>query len=162
MGRFCLFACTGLTGRFRRGHSFFYSLASLLKLIRSEKGNVLISEKFLYDEEQKQFSKQNVGSANERKSKEKSKNSASKRHWWSVSGLNRTSLHACGSIWNKSKLRHEIFLFSLQFSATLINLAQNGQMLHDNVWAMKLIAALLLTFTSHIRPVPSPQGVLAC
>jgi len=29
-------------------------------------------------------------------------------------------------------LRHEIFLFSLQFSATLINLAQNGQILYEN------------------------------
>jgi len=41
---------------------------------------------------------------NERKSKEKSKNFASRRHWWSVSGLNRTSFQACGSISNKSKL----------------------------------------------------------
>jgi len=31
-------------------------------------------------------------------------------------------------------------------------------MLHDNCWAIRLIAALLLTFMSHIRPVPSPQG----
>jgi len=29
-------------------------------------------------------------------------------------------------------LRHEIFLFSLQFSATLINLAQNGQIFYEN------------------------------
>jgi len=29
-------------------------------------------------------------------------------------------------------LRHEIFLFLLQFSATLINLAQNGQIFHEN------------------------------
>jgi len=29
-------------------------------------------------------------------------------------------------------LRHEILLFSLQFSATLINLAQNGQMFYEN------------------------------
>jgi len=29
-------------------------------------------------------------------------------------------------------LRHEIFLFSLQFSATLINLAQNGQSFYGN------------------------------
>jgi len=29
-------------------------------------------------------------------------------------------------------LRHEIFLFSLQLSATLINLAQNGQIFYDN------------------------------
>jgi len=28
-------------------------------------------------------------------------------------------------------LRHEIFLFLLQFSATLTNLAQNGKMFHD-------------------------------
>jgi len=71
-------------------------------------------------------------------------------------------------------LGHVIFLFSLQFSATLINLAQNGQMFYDNqvhklnltkmgkmfydnCWAIRLIAALLLTFMSHIRPVLSPQ-----
>jgi len=64
--------------------------------------------------------------------------------------------------------------FSLQFSATLINLAQNGQifyenqalkgklaqngqMLYDNCWAIRLIAALLLTFMSHIGLVPSLQ-----
>jgi len=29
-------------------------------------------------------------------------------------------------------LRHEIFLFSLQFSATLINLAKNGQIFYEN------------------------------
>jgi len=29
-------------------------------------------------------------------------------------------------------VRHEIFLFSLQFSATLINLAQNGQIFYEN------------------------------
>jgi len=28
-------------------------------------------------------------------------------------------------------LRHDIFLFSLQFSATLINLAQNGQIFYE-------------------------------
>ena len=37
-------------------------------------------------------------------------------------------------------------------------LAQNGQMLYENSWAIRLIAALLLNFMSHIRPVPSPQG----
>ena len=58
MGRFCLFAYTGLTDRFRHVRGFFYKLASLLKLIRSEKSNVLILENFLYDEEQRQFSKQ--------------------------------------------------------------------------------------------------------
>jgi len=31
--------------------------------MRSEKNNMLILEKILYDEEQKQFSKKNVGSA---------------------------------------------------------------------------------------------------
>jgi len=40
---------------------FFYNLASLLKLIRSEKNKGLILENFLYDEEQKQFSKQKCG-----------------------------------------------------------------------------------------------------
>jgi len=29
-------------------------------------------------------------------------------------------------------LRHKIFLVSLQFSATLINLAQNGQIFYEN------------------------------
>jgi len=29
-------------------------------------------------------------------------------------------------------LRHEIFLFSLQYSVTLINLAQNGQSFYEN------------------------------
>jgi len=58
MGRFCFFACTGLTDRFRRARGILYNLASLLKLIRSEKNNVLILENSLYDEEQKQFFKQ--------------------------------------------------------------------------------------------------------
>jgi len=31
-------------------------------------------------------------------------------------------------------------------------------MLYDNCWAIRLIAALPLTFMSHIPPVPSPQG----
>jgi len=31
-------------------------------------------------------------------------------------------------------------------------------LLYDNCWAIRLIAPLLLTFMSHIRPVPSPQG----
>jgi len=61
MGRFCLFAYTGLTDRFRHARGFFYKLASLPKLIRSEKNNVLILENFLYDEELKQFSKQKCG-----------------------------------------------------------------------------------------------------
>jgi len=62
---------------------------------------VLILEIFLYDEEQKQFSKQKCWKCSKQmneKKKEKSKNSASKRHWWSVKGLNRTSFQACGSI----------------------------------------------------------------
>jgi len=47
---------------------------------------VLILEKILNDKEQKQFSKQmwEVLLTNEQKSKEKSKNSASRRDWWSV------------------------------------------------------------------------------
>jgi len=54
MGRFCFFAYTGLTDRFRRARGSLYNLVSLLKLIRSEKTtkkNVLILEKFLYDED---------------------------------------------------------------------------------------------------------------
>jgi len=31
-------------------------------------------------------------------------------------------------------------------------------MLYDSGWAIRLIAALLLTFMSHIRPVSSPHG----
>jgi len=61
MGRFCLFAYTGLAERFRRARGFLYHLASLLKLIRSEKNNVLIVENFLYGEEQKPCSKQKCG-----------------------------------------------------------------------------------------------------
>jgi len=57
MGRFRLFAYIAQTDRFRRAREFLYNLASLLKLIRSEKNSVLILENFLYDEEQKQFSK---------------------------------------------------------------------------------------------------------
>jgi len=45
MGRFCLFAYTGLTDRFRHARGFLFNLASLLKLIRPEKNNVLILEK---------------------------------------------------------------------------------------------------------------------
>jgi len=46
----------------------------------------------------------------------------------------------------------------LRKSGTSGKLAQNGQMLYDNCWAIRLIAALLLTFMSHIGLVPSPQG----
>jgi len=82
MGRSCLFAYTGLTDRFRRVRGFLYNLASLLKLIRSEKNSVLIQENLFYDEEPKQFSKQKTKSAlSERKNKEKSKNYASRRVW---------------------------------------------------------------------------------
>jgi len=58
MGGFCVFAYTGLTDRFRRACWFLYNLASLLKLIQPEKNSVLILENFVYDEEQKQLSKQ--------------------------------------------------------------------------------------------------------
>jgi len=85
MGRFCLFAHAELTERFRRARGFLYNLASLLKLIRSEKKRVDFW-KILQIEEQKRFSKQmwQVLLANERKSDEKSKNSASRRRWCSV------------------------------------------------------------------------------
>jgi len=36
----------------------------------------------------------------------------------------------------------------------------NLPMLCGNYWVIRLIAALLLTFMSHIRPVPPPQGDL--
>jgi len=61
IGRICLFAYKGLTDRFGRECGFLYNFVSLLKLIGSEKNNVLILEIFLYDEEQKQFSKQKYG-----------------------------------------------------------------------------------------------------
>jgi len=63
MGRVSLFVYTGLTDRFRRARGFLYNLASLLKLSRSEKNNVLVLENFLYNEDQKQFSNKSVGSA---------------------------------------------------------------------------------------------------
>jgi len=47
----------------------------------------------------------------------------------------------------------------LRKSGTWGKLARNGQMLY-NCWEIRLIAALLLTFMSHMRPVPSPQGDL--
>jgi len=74
---------------------------------------VLILENVLYDEEQKLFSKQmwEVLLTNERKNKEKSKNSASRRHWKSVKGLNRTLFQACGSICYKSKLGRDMKFF---------------------------------------------------
>jgi len=61
MGRFCLFAYTGPADRSRRARGFLYHLVSLLKLIRSEKNDVLIVENFLYGEEQKPCSKQKCG-----------------------------------------------------------------------------------------------------
>jgi len=61
MQRFSLFAYIGLTDRLRRARGFLYNLASLLKLIRSERNDVLILENFLNDEEQEQFSKQKCG-----------------------------------------------------------------------------------------------------
>jgi len=61
MGRFCLFSYAALTDTFRRACGILYNLPSILKLIRLEKNNVLILEKFLCDEEQKQFSKQKCG-----------------------------------------------------------------------------------------------------
>jgi len=85
MGRFCLFVYSGLTDRFRRARGFLYNLASLLKLIRSEKTwwfwiffiwwkTKAILQTKLWE----------VLLTNERKSKETSKISASRRHWWSV------------------------------------------------------------------------------
>ena len=76
MSRFCLFAYTGLTDsdRFRRARGFLYNLASLLKLIRSEKNNVLILEKFLYDDEQTQFSKQKCGKCSKQMNEKGKKN----------------------------------------------------------------------------------------
>jgi len=61
MGRFCLVAYTGLTVGLKRARGIFFNLASLPKLIRSEKNNVWTLENFLYNEEQKQFFKQKCG-----------------------------------------------------------------------------------------------------
>jgi len=74
MGTFCLIAYAGLTDRFRRARGFLYNLASLLKLLRSERKNVLILEIFLYDEEQKQFSKQKCGLCSQQMNKKEKKN----------------------------------------------------------------------------------------
>jgi len=63
MGRFCLFAYTGLTDRLRRVW-VFVQLSKSSQAHRIRKNNVLILEKFLYDEEQKQFSKQKCGKCN--------------------------------------------------------------------------------------------------
>jgi len=75
MGRFCIFAHTGPTDRFRRARGFFYNLASLLKLIRSDKNNVLILENFVYDEEQKHVPKQKCGKYSWERNKKVKKNS---------------------------------------------------------------------------------------
>jgi len=173
MGRFCLCAYTGLTDRFRRPRGFLYNLASLLKLIRSEKKQCVTFGKIFVWWRTKAILQTKMWElllTNEWKSKEKSKNSASRRRWWSVEGLNRTSFQACGSICNKSKVGWvtEFFYFFiaifrhinqpcpnwaifLRKSGTQGKLAQNGQMLHDNCWAIRLITALLLTFMSHIQ-----------
>jgi len=49
----------------------------------------------------------------------------------------------------------------LRKSGTSGKLAQNGQMLYENCWAIRLIAALLLTFMSHMPQVSSAQGDMA-
>ena len=46
----------------------------------------------------------------------------------------------------------------LRKSGTYRKHAQNGQMLYDNCWAIRLIVALLSTFMSQLLSVPSPQG----
>jgi len=38
-----------------------------------------------------------------------------------------------------------------------VNLPKMGKCFYDNFWAIRLIAAQLLTFITHTRPVPSPQ-----
>jgi len=86
MGRFCLFAFTGLTDRFRHARGFF-TTQHVLSRSSDQKKNVLILENFLYDEEQKQFRNKKLWEVFltfELKSKEKSENSSSRRHWWSV------------------------------------------------------------------------------
>jgi len=73
MGRFCLFAYTGLTDRFRHARVFLQvSKSSQAHPIR--KNNVLILENFLYDEEQKQFSKQKCGKCSQRINEKVKKN----------------------------------------------------------------------------------------
>jgi len=109
---------------------------------------------------------------NERKIKEKSKNSARRRHWWSVESLNRTSFQNGGSTCNKSKIGWDMkfFLFSFYFcnfqphKSTLDKMGKcfttimhirwtcpnwvNGL---RQFWTISLIPALLLAFMSHIR-----------
>jgi len=82
MGRFCLLTYTGLTDRFRRASGFLYNLANLFNFIRLEKKQHVDFGNFSYDEEQKHFSQEKCEkfSTNQRKSVEKTKNSASRRH----------------------------------------------------------------------------------
>ena len=58
MDRFCIFAYTGLTDSFGRASGFLCNLASLLKLIQSDKKQRVDFGKYLYDEKQNQISKQ--------------------------------------------------------------------------------------------------------
>jgi len=60
MGRFCLFAHTGLTDRFRRRCGFLYNLASVLKLIRSEKTTYWFWKIFYMMKNKSNFSNKNV------------------------------------------------------------------------------------------------------
>jgi len=63
MGKFFLFAYTGLSDKFRRARGFLYNLASLLKLTRSEKNNVWILENFYVMKNESNFPNKNVRSA---------------------------------------------------------------------------------------------------
>jgi len=63
MGRFRLFAYTGLTDRFGRVRGFLHNLASLLKLIRSEKTTYWFWKMFYVMKNKSNFLNKNVGSA---------------------------------------------------------------------------------------------------
>jgi len=63
MGRFCLFAYTELTERFRRGRGFLPNSASLLKLFVSEKKQRVDLEKLDMMKNKINFPNKNVGSA---------------------------------------------------------------------------------------------------
>jgi len=76
MGRFYLFAYTGLTDRFRRARGFLYNLASFLKLIRSEKKRVDFGKFFIWWRTKAIFQTKmwEMLLTNEQKSIEKTKN----------------------------------------------------------------------------------------
>jgi len=59
-------------------------------------------------------------------------------------------------------LRHEILLFSLQFSATLINLAQNGQFFYENQAHMINLPKMGKCFTTIVGQPDSSRHCYWC